>query len=746
LIKKKFDSVLKYMLGVYTMNGTFIGWKPLEAGLSYCTNGAPYTSHGGGESAATDWQIVGYSRDYSFRCELQPLLQREQLFYELFLYGQNANNAYYVPVPVRITNIAENGVSPNAQYPKVPLCDSSDVLVRRFFLFDVVSAITSINSDNTAATPTTIRYASFISIEASQVINTPSRIYPPVLTITYTEVSTSTITVRSVVDVQLSTAYTSDPSAFRTTFYSLFITIMVFTGLLFAVRYRNWNARNARVLSADTITTELGGFNISTIRELLLIAMNTWVLMFLPFTIMYAWYFFVYIKIQYLLTVMLPPDRDYYSKGSPYYVFYANMHVMFFLQLTYVLVMIYRQCKADLFFIDWEPSKVTADGKQSRQGGVSVWRTILVANEWTELQTIRKTDIRFTLMFLALILLGQGLDYNATLQPDLDNKSPGPLNVILRFANTTFFWLILSYGQYLWRFMIAERYLGEPPERLFVDFCTIAKISVIVLDEKYHGYYLHCRSPHQYADGTMTELVEMLHKEEAGLTTDRSLDGAPPEVQTFQIFVSGEWRTSFDKIKDAMVGADNMTVMMNEGRNRAMERGAMAGAVRGGITRGAHTGAASTPPSFGSSSGGGSSTGNSIPSERVMRAWKEMLVFLQEFIENNFGKTSLRRLIREPTYVEKLTCAAPDITAADQPSVFFTDREFDYCKVWFLGRERELLMLNICAYSLFDLWFNSTGTSIALTYLLEQGLVYLRHSWGQAALAKKTLIDSRFLI
>ena len=63
----------------------------------------------------------------------------------------------------------------------------------------------------------------------------------------------------------------------------------------------------------------IGGFNISTIRELLLIAMNTWVLMFLPFTIMYAWYFFVYIKIQYLLTVMLPPDRDYYSKGKRIY-------------------------------------------------------------------------------------------------------------------------------------------------------------------------------------------------------------------------------------------------------------------------------------------------------------------------------------------------------------------------------------------------------------------------------------------
>ena len=72
----------------------------------------------------------------------------------------------------------------------------------------------------------------------------------------------------------------------------------------------------------------IGGFNISTIRELLLIAMNTWVLMFLPFSIMYAWYFFTYIKIQYLLTVMLPPDRDYYSPGEGMVVIMIEMMVM----------------------------------------------------------------------------------------------------------------------------------------------------------------------------------------------------------------------------------------------------------------------------------------------------------------------------------------------------------------------------------------------------------------------------------
>ena len=32
---------------------------------------------------------------------------------------------------------------------------------------------------------------------------------------------------------------------------------------------------------------------------------------------------------------------------------------------------------------------------------------------------------------------------------------------------------------------------------------------------------------------------------------------------------------------------------------------------------------------------------NNLPSEKVLKAWKEMLVFLQEFVENNFGQVFL---------------------------------------------------------------------------------------------------------
>lgn len=57
---------------------------------------------------------------------------------------------------------------------------------------------------------------------------------------------------------------------------------------------------------------------------------------------------------------------------------------------------------------------------------ISVWRSILVANEWSEMQTMRKTDIKFTLFFLALILIGTpNLQFAATTQPVLDDLTPG---------------------------------------------------------------------------------------------------------------------------------------------------------------------------------------------------------------------------------------------------------------------------------------------------------------------------------
>jgi meckelin len=92
-----------------------------------------------------------------------------------------------------------------------------------------------------------------------------------------------------------------------------------------------------------------------------------------------------------------------------------------------------------------------------------VWRTVLAANEWAEMQIKRKIDVKFSLFWISFFLIGLNLQYNATQQPDLTILEPGAQNIVLRFANTTWWWLLLSLIQWGWKYFIYERYLGEPP-------------------------------------------------------------------------------------------------------------------------------------------------------------------------------------------------------------------------------------------------------------------------------------------
>ena len=57
--------------------------------------------------------------------------------------------------------------------------------------------------------------------------------------------------------------------------------------------------------------------------------------------------------------------------------------------------------------------------------GVSVWRQLLVANEWNRLGTRRRVNPLVSLMWMAFILGAGRLQYNATPQPDLENIEVG---------------------------------------------------------------------------------------------------------------------------------------------------------------------------------------------------------------------------------------------------------------------------------------------------------------------------------
>jgi meckelin len=522
------EQFLRYVVSSYTLNGTWLGYQDIDTLFNYCTKRAPDSSNGGGPGSNSKWQIFGAYQQDDIDCDLDSLLLEEQLFYELFLY--DTKTGLYFPVPVRIENLkSETGASPNAgsdslQPSEDVLCSGGNRFVRRFLLYNVVAGIAadSVTLNNKLA-PKVVQFASFIKMEVS--INSPDdseRILSPVLTIAYSEsvVAGWGAGYRQTAEYTFVGSYTMDISSFEEAVVIASIIAVCLCGLLFLLHWFNYRRRVVRPVGAED---PVGPPSLEEALDVLLLLLHSAVTVGCPTLILVTWYWFVYFKMSDTVTFMLPPQHGYYNEASPYFVFVLVLHILAMSQLAYVLRMTFKQANADIFFLDWEPvaGKAGKKEKAGRDGGVSVWRTILVANEWHELAALRRTDIRFTLFWVTFFLLGLHLENAATQQPDLDDKSEGNLNIVLRFANTSWWLFFFTSVQWLWKYLIYERFISEPPEQVFVDMCTIAKVSILLLDEPYHGYYLHCRSPHQFADGTMEELQEMLHKEGAGLTSDR---------------------------------------------------------------------------------------------------------------------------------------------------------------------------------------------------------------------------------
>mgnify|MGYP001359149320 CR=1 FL=1 len=123
--------------------------------------------------------------------------------------------------------------------------------------------------------------------------------------------------------------------------------------------------------------------------------------------------------------------------------------------------------------------------------------------------------------------------------------------MFLRFANTTFWWLVITGSQRAWMYCVWLRCFDEPAHTRFMDLCTVAKVSVLLMEEKYHGFYLHCQGSSQYADGDMEEIAKLLENEKNGLATARGLDTDTENmehVQAFEAHMTAKWRERYDLI------------------------------------------------------------------------------------------------------------------------------------------------------------------------------------------------------
>ncbi len=443
-------------------------------------------------------------------------------------------------VPVIIANYRSGSEEPNrdvAQDTNMELGVGSNgeaalgrvVLHRRFFLWDnmsgrrVLDAVSRTKAEATGSASQAgsdmlvLRWARYVELRvklrpdsSDSTQGEKLRLFPPYLVIEYEQQMVSTIPQ----DV-LSEGDNREPMrypevAFRSTYsmdlgYFWYVTMILFIvlvvlmvmalGVKVSVRQQSMALSPPAGLLADIFGTVADTF-------------------FWGLTLMCGYWFFFF-KLQSNVKVLLPLENPH-----PTYLIIVIVSIV--CKIIQVLLLLYRQCTVDVFFIDWEKERsseekasVDTHGKEkAMHSNISVWRSILIANEWCEMQAQRHTDIDLTLMFLLLFQAGLNLEFLATAQPNSWDLTPASFNYVLRYFTITMWYFLIVLLQLIYK-ALSYRFIKDPLD-LFVDLCQLANISLFVLDERYHGYYIHGRAVHPCTDVDMLTMQLNLQAESDG--------------------------------------------------------------------------------------------------------------------------------------------------------------------------------------------------------------------------------------
>ncbi|KAJ3067650.1 Meckelin [Podochytrium sp. JEL0797] len=520
--------MLNFVLAAYSSTGQFLGYQYLKNQFSFCETS---------DVSNTPWLIVGHNYQINCNINIANVVNStfQITFYDMFLIDDFGT---YLPIPVRILNMQQNQYGSTFYY-------AGNTFVRRFFLIDNISGVSN-------GKLKVLRVPTAISFRITQAIDIPGKIYMPIMDITYGE-----RVVDGFIDPTDTTIYAS-PTYNFTMAYSMsllefwgsmqIVFSLMTAGLFLCAIYRTlkWSKRNT--IAGESLDVEIivqSAVNICGCAG----ATYFW------FLALICGYWLFFYKGQSTLYLLIP------TSAPDIYIFSCTLAVATIMQTIYVSIRVYSQCKVSMFFFDWEKSRghlihsardSSGGASSSKAAPVSIWRTIFMANQWRSLQCMRKTSIEFQLVWMYFILDGMHVQYAATPQPDMHNLTPGQRNPILIFAVDCGVWLLLVTLQILFRYLVYDRFYRDRFLQ-FADLLSVSNISLLIFDEKRHGYYVHGRSVHHAADTDISELNASLRKEENDMVPNRGLDQT--DQQVFEIFVTPAVRSTYDKIYGVVVSA-----------------------------------------------------------------------------------------------------------------------------------------------------------------------------------------------
>jgi hypothetical protein len=214
---------------------------------------------------------------------------------------------------------------------------------------------------------------------------------------------------------------------------------------------------------------------------------------------------FIRFKLQANATQLLPETGDTSSKI--YLPFYIVGGLTVITKTIAVLMRIYWQVNIDIYIVDNEKPH-----RHTKQ--VNAWRHYFVANEFSELQTdLRYIHPEVTFIWFVFLWVGLGWQNWCLSDPYFTNKNDEDhiKSIILEFFIAGFILMCITAVQvFLNR---AGSYSWGTRLNSFVDLCTLANCSVIMMYEHGFGYYLHGQAPWTNSDIPLDWLQRQLQDE-----------------------------------------------------------------------------------------------------------------------------------------------------------------------------------------------------------------------------------------
>lgn len=674
-------NVLQFKLAKYTMNGTFVAIEDVTNQFEFCSKDTL-----GRDGGRSHWSGFGMSYRVEHSCPISGLLGKEMFLYDMYLVDESPDackpeSDCFYPVPFLNRNLVKDNKFPNVNQRLGD--DIDDVYTRRFFLFDNEFGRTSSGIE-------AVRYAKKIVLQIQIQSEKTTRLYPPKLTIEYATATKESWLGEDEISSVFQVEYSMKTNKFWESIQIMIGFLCAFGVAIFGIRLNNWQSRQR---SSDDTGSGGSMFGLSLVLHAFMVACHTFAVLLFSFIFMICAYWFIFFKLQNEVFLLLPPENEFIF-------FEISFHAIFWCQTTYLVYAIANQCKSDIIFVDWE----------SRRGGksgnvISMWRLATVANHFNKMQSRRRSNIEFSLIFVGFVMIGLRQNENALPHPNFHYNYDGNYdNIALAFANTVLFWFAAAVIQWFWRYIVYERFLDEPPSTKFVDLCTMCNISVFIMSENHKGYYLHGKSPYESADCSMEELLKNLDREGRGTTTTRGLVGATGGCQIFTFFASPVFRRQISKIYSyARPNQDRHFYQANK---------------------------------------------NDVEKSPFARA--EATAFLQSFINRQPppSRDGLIYVVRESWLAERLLSVTPaEFRTKTEPKCIMYPDDHGFLSATFmgLGIEVNLLIHDILTYNAASMAFNNVGISIFLTYLMHLLRTHLRSWFGKQNLSDKSLIDTRFL-